>query len=337
MSRSRRTGGRIDLANPLGHPRARRRAPILKATPESIARAASILRDGGLVAIPTETVYGLAADAGNARAVARLYEVKGRPRFNPLIAHVSGPDMAAREARLEGMAAFAAGFYWPGPLSLVLPVLEGATVCALARAGLPTLALRHPSHSVAHDLINALGRPLVAPSANLSGRISPVTAAAVADELGASIDLILDGGRCPVGVESTVVSFAGETPALLRPGGTETAALERFLGVGLARPGDDRETPGSPGQLARHYAPRASLRLNADWPGEGEAFLGFGPIAATSNLSVKGDLAEAAANLFPMLRELDREFGQIAVAPIPGHGLGEAINDRLTRAAQKAH
>lgn len=311
-------------------------APVRKASPEAIAEAADILRRGGLVAMPTETVYGLAADAANPEAVARLYEVKGRPRFNPLIAHVNGPEMARREAVLDGLPAFAAGFYWPGPLTLVLPAAPGATVCDLARAGLDTVALRHPSHSVAHDLITVLGGPLVAPSANLSGRLSPVTPADVAGDLGDRIDLILDGGRCPVGVESTILSFAGGPPMLLRPGGLDAAAIERFLGVRLERPDTQGEAPRAPGQLLRHYAPNARLRLNAISPQEGEAMLGFGPVPhADANLSPTGNLQEAAANLFMMLRWLDRRHDRIAVSPIPDQGLGEAINDRLQRAARR--
>lgn len=312
-------------------------APVRKATPEAIAEAADILRRGGLVAMPTETVYGLAADATNPDAVARLYEVKARPRFNPLIAHVNGPKMARREAVMDGPGGFCAGFYWPGPLTLVLPVSDHATVCDLARAGLDTIALRHPSHTVAHDLITAFGGPLVAPSANLSGRLSPVMPADVTADLGESIDLILDGGRCPVGVESTIVSFMGDSPMLLRPGGLDTAALERFLGAELKRrPEGAGETPRAPGQLSRHYAPNAVLRLDATSPKAGEAMLGFGPVAqADVNLSVSGNLAEAAANLFTMLRWLDRRHDQIAVSPIPRHGLGEAINDRLLRAARR--
>ena len=311
-------------------------APVHKATPDAIAEAADILRRGGLVAVPTETVYGLAVDAANPDAVARLYEVKGRPRFNPLIAHVNGPEMAKREAVLEGSAAFAAGFYWPGPLTLVLPAASTGRVCDLARAGLDTIALRHPSHSVAHDLVTVFGGPLVAPSANPSGRISPVTARDVAADLGDGIDLILDGGRCPVGIESTIVSFVGDPPELLRPGGLDPAALERFLSVSLARPGDETASPRAPGQLARHYAPNAQLRLNAVSAQADEVLLGFGPVVgASANLSPRGNLAEAAANLFAMLRWLDGRHERIAISPIPQEGLGEAINDRLRRAAAR--
>lgn len=310
-------------------------APIVKATPQQIGEAADILKRGGLVAMPTETVYGLAADAANADAVARLYEAKGRPRFNPLIAHVSSMAMAARQGKLEGGAASLARAYWPGPLTLVVPVCETATVCDLARAGLDTIALRHPSHSVAHDLIAWFGGPLVAPSANLSGRVSPVTAAQVAADLGDRIDLILDGGRCPFGVESTVVSFAGAEPALLRPGAIETETLEKALGRPLVRPVPDPDAPHSPGQLSRHYAPNAILRLNASETLPWEALLGFGPVRATLNLSPRGSLREAAANLFTMLRQLDAEYDRIAVSTIPEEGLGEAINDRLRRAARR--
>ncbi len=310
------------------------RAPILKADTDAIRRAADILHAGGLVAVPTETVYGLAADAANPEAVARLYAAKGRPRFNPLIAHVNGPEMARREGVIEGAAAYAAGFYWPGPLTLVLPVAATSQVCELARAGLSTLALRHPSHSVAHDLISHFGRPLVAPSANLSGRISPVTARDVEADLGDRIDLILDGGRCPVGIESTIVSFADDPPALLRPGGIDAETLERFLGITLQRPGDHPDAPRAPGQSARHYAPNARLRLNAAAAAPGEVLLGFGPVEGASfNLSERGDLVTAAANLFSMLRLLDLAHSAIAVSPIPEKGLGVAINDRLRRAA----
>lgn len=306
----------------------------LKPTPEGIAAAVDLLRQGGLVAIPTETVYGLAADAANAEAVARLYEVKGRPAFNPLIAHVNGPEMAAREGEMRGAASYCAGFYWPGPLTLVVPAQQGGSTCALARAGLDTVALRHPSHSIAHDIITGLGRPLVAPSANRSGRISPVTPHDVYEELGESIDAIVDGGRCPVGVESTVVSFTGPEPALLRPGGLERDVLETFLGTPLAKP-DPTASPSSPGQLARHYAPNATLRLDASGPEPGEVFVGFGAITGDYSLSENGVLKEAAANLFPLLRLMDRKHDRIAICPIPRHGLGEAINDRLKRATTR--
>lgn len=309
--------------------------PILKATVENIARAADILRAGGIVGMPTETVYGLAADARNAAAVARVFEVKGRPQINPLIAHVDSPQMAQREGVLAGKAAFCAGFYWPGPLTLVVPVAPGVSVCELARAGLETIALRHPGHSVAHDLISMLGAPIVAPSANRSGRISPVTPQDVAEELGDGVDLILDGGRSPVGVESTIVSFTGPAPQLLRPGGLQRDTLEAFLDAPFAAPAAPGDQPSAPGQMARHYAPDARLRLDVMAPEAGEIFVGFGQIKGHYTLSETGILAEAAANLFPLLRHLDRQHDAIAICPIPRHGLGEAINDRLRRAAKR--
>lgn len=311
-------------------------AEIVRPTPENIRRAADILRSGGLIGMPTETVYGLATDASNAEAVARLFEVKGRPHFNPLIAHVNGPHMAAREVHLEGPAAFLAGFYWPGPLTLVLPVRAETQVCELARSGLSTLGVRHPSHSVAHDLITAFGRPVVAPSANRSGRISPVTARDVAEELGDQIDLILDGGRCPVGLESTILAFPEGKPTLLRPGGLEAEQVANFLGEPLLIPSQTPgEAPLSPGQMLRHYAPNARLRLDAVRAEPGEVLVGFGPMDAPYSLSQVGNLREAAANLFPLLRFLDRTCEAIAISPIPRHGLGAAINDRLRRAAHR--
>lgn len=308
-------------------------ASVLNAAdPAAIARAAEILRGGGLVAMPTETVYGLAADASNPQAVARLYSAKGRPRFNPLIAHVSSFDEAARHGQASGLAERLAAAFWPGPLTLVLPARPDCGVCDLARAGLNTVALRAPAHPAAQSLLTAFGGPLVAPSANSSETISPTTAAHVVEGMGEAIDLILDGGPCRVGVESTVVAVRGEGAILLRPGGLSRAEIEAVSGpLADAKPGET----GSPGMLRRHYAPNARLRLNASAPEAGEAYLGFGPGAPDGalNLSPEGDLAEAAANLFSHLRHLDRETGAIAVAPVPEEGLGEAINDRLRRAA----
>lgn len=309
-------------------------APILDANdPAAIARAAKLLREGGLVAMPTETVYGLAADAANAQAVARLYEAKGRPRFNPLISHVPDLEAARRHGDASPLAEKLAAAFWPGPLTLVLPVRPDSPVCDLARAGLETLALRAPAHPAAQALLRAFGGPLVAPSANPSEGLSPTRADHVAEGLGGKIDLILDGGPCDVGVESSVVAVRGEAATLLRPGGLSRAELEAVAGkLETAKPGDT----GSPGMLARHYAPKAALRLNASAPEPGEAFLAFGPRApaAALNLSASGDLREAAANLFAFLRRLDAEAARIAVAPIPAEGLGEAINDRLRRAAR---
>lgn len=309
-------------------------APILPAgDPRAISRAVAILHAGGLVAMPTETVYGLAADASNGQAVARLYEAKGRPRFNPLIAHVADLEMAKRCAEFSDTAEACARAFWPGPLTLVLPRRKGAPVSDLASAGLDTIALRQPDHTGAQALLSAFGNPLVAPSANPSGGVSPTTAAHVAEGLGKKIDLILDGGPCRVGLESTVIGFAGDQPALLRPGGIGRKTIETVTGKLRMTTPDGPVT--SPGMLASHYAPRARLRLNAQFARPGEAFLGFGDAPrATLNLSRKGDLGEAAANLFAHLRTLDRTGAAcIAVSPIPVEGLGEAINDRLQRAA----
>nr|MCS5617226.1 L-threonylcarbamoyladenylate synthase [Pirellulales bacterium] len=300
--------------------------------PDAIAEAAAIIKRGGLVAMPTETVYGLAADATNADAVARLYAAKGRPRFNPLISHVSGPVMARKLAGWPDLAAELAGRFWPGPLTMVLPRRPDTPVCELATAGLDTIALRMPRHDAARALIAASGGPLVAPSANPSGGISPTTAQHVADGLGGKIDMILDGGACPVGVESTVVAVLDGQATLLRPGGLARDEIEAVTGP-LAAAGED-DAPASPGMLKSHYAPNAAMRLEAQSAGPDEVMLGFGAIDGDINLSPSGDLAEAAARLFASLRELDARGARlIAVAPIPRLGLGEAINDRLQRAA----
>ena len=302
-----------------------------------IGAAAAALRGGALVAFPTETVYGLGALAGDAGAVARLYEAKGRPRFNPLIAHVADLAAAERVAALPPLALRLAAAFWPGPLTLVAPRRAGADVCDLAGAGLATVAVRVPAHPLAQALLRAVGRPVAAPSANISGRVSPTTAAHVLEGLAGRIAGVLDGGACPVGVESTIVGFDGETPALLRPGGVSAEAIEDALGRPLAR--HDADAISAPGQMASHYAPGARLRLEAAAPRAGEAWLGFGPDPAGArglNLSPSGDLREAAANLFAHLRALDALSGGggvIAVAPIPQAGLGAAITDRLRRAA----
>lgn len=297
-----------------------------------LARAAQILRDGGLVAFPTETVYGLGGDATNSRAVAAIYEAKGRPRFNPLIVHVADLAMAERFARFDTRARALATAFWPGPLTLVLPLADGAGLSPLVTADLDSVAIRIPAHPVAQALIRAFGGPLAAPSANPSGKVSPTRADHVAQGLEGRIAAILDGGPCAVGVESTILGLTGEA-ALLRPGGIALEALEALIGpVALHQPGDGITAPG---QLASHYAPAAPLRLNAQ-PEPDEVHIGFGPGPATLNLSPASDLAEAAANLFHMLREADRlagPTGRISAAPIPDHGLGRAINDRLRRAA----
>lgn len=312
-------------------------ANIAAADEKGISEAARILRAGGLVAFPTETVYGLGADARNGNAVARIFEAKQRPQFNPLIVHL--PDVAA--ARLHGVfddgAEKLAAAFWPGPLTLVLTRTASTPISNLASAGGETIALRVPGHSVAQALLVAAACPVAAPSANRSGRVSPTNAAHVAASLGGRVDLILDGGACPGGLESTIIDLAGECPALLRPGLITRDAVEEQIGP-VVLP-DERAGVRAPGMLPSHYAPEARLRLDADAPGEGEAWLGFGGgLAMTGvpsrNLSPSGDLVEAAANLFAMLHDLDSSgMSGIAVAPIPEEGLGIPINDRLRRAA----
>jgi len=308
----------------------------MKADAATIGAAARCLAAGGLVAFPTETVYGLSADATNGTAVARLYAAKGRPRFNPLIAHV--PDLAAAErlAEVDDAGRKLAQAFWPGPLTLVLPKSARCDVSDLALAGLDSIALRVPSHPVARDLLAAFGKAIVAPSANRSGHVSPTSAAHVLNDLRGRIDLIVDGGSCAVGVESTIVSCLG-APTLLRPGGLPRGDIERVLGLTLAE-APLQDAPTAPGMLASHYAPKARLRLNADTADPGEALLAFGPVSGAPpqslNLSDRGDLVEAAANLFSHLRALDRGGAKIiAVMRVPRDGLGEAINDRLERAA----
>ena len=300
-----------------------------------IAAAAQALREGRLVAFPTETVYGLGADATDDAAVARVYAAKGRPSFNPLIVHVPDAEQAFALGRFTPEAKALAETFWPGPLSLVVPRIPSCPVSLLASAGLDSIAIRVPSHPMALDLLRAAGRPIVAPSANPSGKISPTTADHVRRHLKDKVAVVLDGGRCKVGVESSVVSFLAEGPKLLRQGGVPRAEIEKVLGHPIAVESHSAR-PHAPGQLVSHYAPHAELRLNADAPREGEAYLGFGPLHAHGpwTLSAKGDLVEAAANLFRLLHEIDATgVARIAVAPVPHHGLGEAINDRLLRAA----
>jgi L-threonylcarbamoyladenylate synthase len=300
----------------------------------AIARAAAALRGGGLVILPTETVYGLAADASNPRAVAAVYEAKGRPAFNPLIAHVADVAMAQRIARFDERALRLARRFWPGPLTLVLPVADPAAVCDLARAGLDTVAVRAPAHPMAHALLQAFGGPIVAPSANRSGRPSPTTYLDAIEETGESAEAALDGGPCRIGLESTVVALLDE-PRLLRPGAITRGEIELLIGAKLSEA--DLDAGRSPGRLTRHYAPKLPVRLEVSAPLRREAYLAFGPAPSRDhvwNLSPSGDLAEAAANLFAYLRAADRSGANgIAVAPIPHEGLGEAINDRLRRAA----
>jgi L-threonylcarbamoyladenylate synthase len=311
--------------------------PILKADDTGVAEAARLLRAGKLVAFPTETVYGLGADATSESAVARIYAAKGRPVFNPLIAHVASLAAAQAQGVFSADALRLAERFWPGPLTLVLPLSPSATVCAAARAGQSTIALRVPSHPTALSLLAAVDLPLAAPSANRSGRVSPVTAAHVLDDLSGEIDLVLDAGPCPVGVESTIVACLDGPPRLLRPGGLPRALIEEALGAKLTE-ATDAGAIIAPGALASHYAPRAKLRLDALSLEADEAGLDFGgrfrPAKNVLDLSPAQRLDEAAARLFAFLRELDaRGPACIAVAPIPHVGLGEAINDRLRRAA----
>lgn len=298
----------------------------------NIDRAARLLREGRLVVMPTETVYGLAGDATNARAVAAIYAAKGRPQFNPLISHLPSHERARRHGVFTPDADRLAEAFWPGALTLVVVRREDSAIAELACAGLTTVALRVPAHPVAHFLLATVDRPLAAPSANRSGRLSPTLAAHAQEELGDTVALVLDGGPCTMGVESTVVSVDASGATLLRPGAIPRAAIEDLIGP--LRAPSSGAAPASPGMLESHYAPRARLRLNARTAESGEKHLAFGPSAGDLNLSPSGDLVEAAANLFAFLRTLDATGAQaISVAPIPETGLGEAINDRLSRAA----
>ena len=296
--------------------------------------AAQALSDGTLVLLPTETVYGLAADASNPLAVAAIYQAKGRPSFNPLIAHVADLEAAQTIAVLDDRALKLARAFWPGPLTLVAPVRAPELVCDLARAGLDTVAVRVPGHDLARAVLRAFGKPVVAPSANRSGRPSPTNFADALEETGFAVAAALDGGACRVGLESTVVAVFGGKVRLLRPGAVTRAQIEAVVGP-LTDDHDAVDAHRSPGRLALHYAPDAPVRLNVTEALPGEAFLGFGSVGAGDwNLSPSSDLAEAAANLFAFLRAADRQKPTaIAVAPIPQDGLGEAINDRLNRAA----
>ncbi|MGD9615497.1 MAG: L-threonylcarbamoyladenylate synthase [Alphaproteobacteria bacterium] len=346
---------------------------LVPANEAALRRAANLLREGALVVFPTETVYGLGGDATNDRAVAAIFAAKTRPRFNPLIVHVPGLAEAEKLAVFDDRARRLAGRFWPGPLTLVLPRRAAGGVSLLASAGLDTLAVRAPAHPVAQELLRAAGRPIAAPSANRSGRISPTNAAHVLAEFapthdphpsiadaagrtlsrnagegaeqreageGATPAMILDGGPCPVGIESTVLDLTGPTPVLLRPGGVTREDLAGMLGeIATAAAGAGTAAPRSPGLLTSHYAPDLPVRLGATAARPGEALLAFGPepppgFAAVRFLSRRSDLTEAAANLFALLRSLDRpEFSGIAVMPIPQRGVGRAINDRLRRAA----
>jgi L-threonylcarbamoyladenylate synthase len=322
---------------------------LVSATDENIAKAAALLKAGGVVGMPTETVYGLAANAFDGKVVARIYEIKGRPQFNPLISHFAEAGDVESCAVMDERAKTLAQVFWPGPLTLVLPRVKNCPVSELASAGLETIAVRVPSHPVARKLIRECGFPLVAPSANLSGSISPTSPAHVVESLGDKVDMILAAGSSSVGVESTVVDLSGERPVILRPGAVTAEEISEALGEKISYGAGDADRPNSPGLLLKHYAPLIKLRMNAIDLNPGEALLGFSslrfmgikgggaalglPESMRRNLSEEGDLHQAAANLFAMLRELDKpEHSGIAVMPIPDIGLGVAINDRLKRA-----
>ncbi len=308
---------------------------IFKPTADMIVKAGCIIRAGGLVAFPTETVYGLGADATSESAVASIFAAKERPSFNPLIVHVPDMETARKLVEFTEQGEKLANAFWPGALTLVLPRKKDSGLSLLVSAGLDTVAIRMPNHQIAAELLKASGKPIAAPSANRSGQISPTQAAHVAQSLPGKVDMILDGGPCAVGLESTVVDACGEHVGFLRPGGISVEELEQIVGP-LIFPDDAPDAPKSPGMLTSHYAPTLPMRLNATEIEDGEILLGFGPHCekATLNLSPSGNLNEAAANLFAMMRELDRDgFTRMAVSPIPQDGLGLAINDRLKRAA----
>ncbi|UXM94520.1 L-threonylcarbamoyladenylate synthase [Bartonella sp. HY329] len=313
---------------------------IVSASPTIINQVVAHLREGKLAALPTETVYGLAADATNGEAVAEIFATKGRPHFNPLIAHVASMDMAARYVEIDQISAKLMQEFWPGPLTLVLPLRKNNNIHPLATAGLPTLALRNPKGIFA-DIVQALDRPIVAPSANRSGRISPTSAIAVENDFQGGLPLIVDAGACEVGVESTIIKVDGDDVYLLRPGGLEREAIEAIIKRPLKQL-DHGAAIEAPGMMKSHYAPNATMRLNVDEVIEGEALLHFGDTAikgqakakAILNLSESGNLKEAAVHLFDYMQRLDLVgASSIAVAPIPLISLGEAINDRLNRAA----
>ena len=305
---------------------------VLPADDAAITAAMELLRSGQIVAIPTETVYGLAADASNADAVAKIYAAKGRPDFNPLIVHVADPSAAENLAEFSPMAHQLAQAFWPGPLTLVLPLRPDADIAGAVTAGLPTIALRCPAHPVMQALLKKTGLNIAAPSANKSGGISPTRAEHVLAGLGGAVPMILDGGPCSAGLESTIVAVRDNGWQILRPGPVTAADIERVLGTSPLKPsGDNIEAPG---QLASHYAPSKAVRLNAIQPEPGEWHIGFGAMEGNDNLSASGDLAQAAANLFDALHRADASAAlSISVAPIPHEGIGVAINDRLQRAS----
>lgn len=304
---------------------------------QNIQKAAEVIKNGGLVAFPTETVYGLGANVYNAKAVANIFAAKQRPHFDPLISHIAEVDILKTYAATDERVFALAKRFWPGPLTFVLKRIEENPAIDLACSGLRTLTVRMPDHPVALSLIKASGVPIVAPSANKYQSISPTTAQHVADGLGDKVDMILDGGACRVGVESTIIDLTSKDIVMLRAGGTAKEDLEEFLGEKILLSAGNPELPTAPGQLLRHYAPKNQLRINADFPEKDEFYIGFGSYNGELNLSPQADLSEAAANLFAYLRIADSKAanGKIAVAPIPLNGLGLAINDRLKRASYK--
>lgn len=310
---------------------------IFSDTPQNIAKAAEIIKNGGLVAFPTETVYGLGANVYNAKAVANIFAAKERPHFDPLISHIAEIDFLKDYAKTDSRVFALAKHFWPGPLTFVLNRKDDNPSIDLACSGLRTLTVRMPNHKIALELIKKSGVPIVAPSANKYQSISPTTASHVAEGLGDKVDMILDGGACKVGVESTIIDLTGNKIVMLRAGGTSKEILEDFLGEKIVVSSGNPDLPSAPGQLLRHYAPKNILRINVNTPDKDEFFIGFGDIDGDINLSKKSDLNEAASNLFAYLRQADNKakFGKIAVAPIPLNGLGLAINDRLKRASYK--
>lgn len=311
---------------------------IYKNTPENISYAASVIKSGGLVAFPTETVYGLGADVYNAKAVASIFAAKGRPAFNPLISHIAEKDFLKEYASVDSRVLALAEKFWPGPLTFVLKRIDENPALDLACAGLKTVTVRMPDHPTALSLIKKSGVPIVAPSANRSQTVSPTTAQHVSDSLGDKVDVILDGGQCRVGVESTIIDVTGQNVVLLRAGGIALEDLESFLGEKVLISHGNPDLPSSPGQLLKHYAPSHDFRINAITREPDEFFIGFGKVADCDlNLSPRADLCEAAANLFAYMRLADSQnkYAKIAMSPIPESGLGLAINDRIRRAAYK--
>ncbi|MDY6407326.1 MAG: L-threonylcarbamoyladenylate synthase [Pseudomonadota bacterium] len=312
---------------------------IFSADSDTIARAAKIIKSGGLVAFPTETVYGLGASAYDARAVAHIFEAKNRPTFNPLISHIAHTDFLGGYAVVDERVLALAKRFWPGPLTFVLKRKDMSPALDLACAGLPTVTVRMPNHPIALNLIEASGVPIVAPSANRSQSISPTTAKHVWESLGERVDMILDGGPCAVGVESTIIDLTGPQVIMLRPGGLAKEDIEDFLGEPVILSAGNPDLPSSPGQMLKHYAPAHPLRINVTVPDFDEFFIGFGDVGkdAPLNLSLSGDLCEAASHLFDYMHRADEQtaFSKIAIAPIPNKGLGLAINDRIRRASYK--